>query len=239
MLRRLLVVPTHCFRRRDAHLPPRVSPTFASMTLDELRAARQKLEQESWWLDEMEAFFVPTKQRYVCFCSFFIVLVSTATMSHSDSEDDAAHRAATREEDEFRCQLNMPPREPEPEPLHRIKKSAAARQREQEIAELFLRQWKDAARRDLEMALLLIQQHDTDYAKRAMLVYNALALAARAGLECGVRIDVGEKDATKWPVVVIKLPTGEVAWHCAAYPGAYDGHSTEEKYKRIAQWCSQ
>lgn len=47
--------------------------------------------------------------------------------------------------------------------------------------------------------------------------------------------------------VLIDLPTGQISWHFAdedadhfrglpSYLGEYDGHSQEEKYKRLEQW---
>ncbi|MBB4594512.1 hypothetical protein [Xanthomonas cannabis] len=47
--------------------------------------------------------------------------------------------------------------------------------------------------------------------------------------------------------VLIDLPTGQISWHFGeedadyfqglpAYLGHYDGHSQEEKYKRLEQW---
>ena len=36
-----------------------------------------------------------------------------------------------------------------------------------------------------------------------------------------------------WPVAVIVLPEGQVAWHLQAIDCEYDGHTTEEKYERI------
>jgi hypothetical protein len=90
---------------------------------------------------------------------------------------------------------------------------------------------------DLPTALGMIEKYDKagNYEKRAVFVYHALALAARLGMECGIRYDSSEGAA--WPVVSIVLPTGEVAWHCKATSKAYDGHSTEEKYERIRAYC--
>jgi hypothetical protein len=74
-----------------------------------------------------------------------------------------------------------------------------------------------------------IKRLDTDYDKRTKLVYKALYLAAAMNYECGIRAE--DKD---WPVITIKLPNiGEVAWHCKATSLEYDGHTTEEKFRRI------
>lgn len=73
----------------------------------------------------------------------------------------------------------------------------------------------------------------------------ALARAARAlGLNVGFGLDPKSPD---WPVLFIDLPTGQVSWHLTvearrsapdirAYDGAWDGHDTETKYRRLAEW---
>lgn len=92
----------------------------------------------------------------------------------------------------------------------------------------------------LKVAFELIEQYDKtenmtpdDYEKRTTFVYYALALAKGQRMECGIRFDVDDKNGKDWPVVVIKLPAGEVAWHCAAYPSKFDGHTYQQKYDRI------
>lgn len=85
--------------------------------------------------------------------------------------------------------------------------------------------------KQLGRVLALISKHDTDYPTRYRLVYEALALAVAAGLPAGVRIDPAEPG---WPVVYIELPTGQVSWHMPEHEQAWDGHTTEEKYARIA-----
>jgi len=82
------------------------------------------------------------------------------------------------------------------------------------------------------LRLIEAADNDKDYPTRTQHVYKALALASHLGYPCGMRFDPSEGAA--WPVVAITLPgVGEVAWHCQAYPHAYDGHSTEEKYRRV------
>jgi hypothetical protein len=68
------------------------------------------------------------------------------------------------------------------------------------------------------------------YAVRTGLVFNALAVAAGYGYPSGIAIDPAEPD---WPVAYIDLPTGQVSWHLAAYPGAWDGHDGAAKTERI------
>jgi len=81
-----------------------------------------------------------------------------------------------------------------------------------------------------------IVQSDQNYGLRTVLVYKALYLACALGFKCGIRTDENEPN---FPVVVIELPGyGEVAWHCQGCDLVYDGHSTEEKFKRIDQFVS-
>ncbi len=71
------------------------------------------------------------------------------------------------------------------------------------------------------------------YAQRNRLIYQAIAIAARGGLEAGFAIDPREPD---WPVAFIELGPGkdkQVSWHMPAHRWGYDGHSTAEKYQRI------
>lgn len=83
------------------------------------------------------------------------------------------------------------------------------------------------------------------YAERAQCVV-ALARAARA---MGLRVGFGEDPKEpSWPVLFIDLPSGQVSWHFSAddratlapdigrYDGVWDGHTTDEKYARLAAW---
>lgn len=76
----------------------------------------------------------------------------------------------------------------------------------------------------------------------------ALALARSAlalGLKAGFALD--PQEGPEWPVLFIDLPTGQVSWHLTAaqravasdigdYDGEWDGHTTEEKYRRLDAW---
>jgi len=76
------------------------------------------------------------------------------------------------------------------------------------------------------------KQEPAKYEIRTTFVYQALALARKLGYPSGIRFD--EKEGPEWPVVVIDLPgQGEVAWHCKYYDKVWDGHTVEDKYKRI------
>lgn len=91
------------------------------------------------------------------------------------------------------------------------------------------------ARVQLAHTLTLIAQHDTDYPIRYELVFRAIPLALAAGYPAGVALDPVEPD---WPVVYIELPDGQVSWHMPAHPVEFDGHSTEEKYRRITAYTT-
>lgn len=78
-----------------------------------------------------------------------------------------------------------------------------------------------------------VEETPDNYRLRNAYVYQALGFAAAAGLPCGIDIDGTQPD---WPIVYIGLPTGQVSWHVPVYPDDYDGHTTEEKYERIAAY---
>lgn len=84
---------------------------------------------------------------------------------------------------------------------------------------------------------------DQVYSERAALV----AYLAAAYDSCFIR-DENEPD---WPVVLISLPTGQVSWHISPedvklFPhvkfddsAKWDGHSTEEKYRRLNEFTQR
>lgn len=79
-----------------------------------------------------------------------------------------------------------------------------------------------------------IEKHDTDYAYRNPLIYEALKFAGHLKFAHGIRTDPAEPE---WMVAFIDLPVGkgqtsQVSWHLPQYPGSWDGHSAEEKYQR-------
>jgi hypothetical protein len=88
----------------------------------------------------------------------------------------------------------------------------------------------------LKTTLQLIHAHDEDYDTRYGLVLEALSLAHRCGYDAGIGLD---GDGTgEWPVVYIELPdVGQVSWHLPAHKRPWDGHSTHEKYQRVARFC--
>ena len=89
---------------------------------------------------------------------------------------------------------------------------------------------------NLAQVLEQIAEHDTDYDARYRLVFRALVLALAEGLEAGVRIDPNEPS---WPVVYIELPTGQVSWHMPEHQTTWDGHDTDEKYRRVREYVGR
>jgi hypothetical protein len=86
----------------------------------------------------------------------------------------------------------------------------------------------------LGFLLKRIVEEDQNYGKRLPLVYSALYYAQRLGYPCGIRLD---PEQPGWPVAFIELPTGQVSWHIPQYPAVWDGHSTQEKFRRIAAFA--
>lgn len=77
------------------------------------------------------------------------------------------------------------------------------------------------------------------YVERYGLVTMAMATAWMCGYETGILWDpinydsMPEPTGTDWPVVYIELPTGQVSWHMPPHKHQWDGHTNEEKSKRI------
>lgn len=93
----------------------------------------------------------------------------------------------------------------------------------------------------------LRQQKDEAYQERnqcvALVARMALRLGCRAGLAKHPESDTSW-DADWRNIVFVDLPAGQVSWHLhdldlplfdglPAYPDAWDGHSTFEKYRRV------
>lgn len=80
---------------------------------------------------------------------------------------------------------------------------------------------------------------DDAYFDRNQAVQAMARLSMAMGFRAGLRTDPDEPD---WPVLMIDLPTGQVGWHLPKaeivgvwpeYPDPWDGHSLEEKRKRV------
>jgi hypothetical protein len=79
-----------------------------------------------------------------------------------------------------------------------------------------------------------------DYDQRNRLVIEAVAQAQGLGFLAGYRIDT---EQPAWPVAVIELvmPDGseaQVSWHLPEHPRRWDGHDTDEKYRRVHAFTS-
>lgn len=90
----------------------------------------------------------------------------------------------------------------------------------------------------------LLAQKDAAYRERDMCVALIAKLAAAQGYRVGMARHEGEwEDDWRW-IVYIDLPTGQVSWHIhdserewfdfQVYPGTWDGHTTDQKYERMA-----
>lgn len=89
---------------------------------------------------------------------------------------------------------------------------------------------------------------DGAYAERNMVVAGLAVLAMQQGWTVGVGLHDPSDVAwePEWrSIVFIDLPTGQVSWHVheemmglfrslPVYPGQWDGHTTAEKYRRLA-----
>ncbi len=80
---------------------------------------------------------------------------------------------------------------------------------------------------------------DDAYFDRNQAVMALGRMAQSLGYNVGLKTDPKEPD---WPVLMIDLPTGQVGWHLPKdevvgdwpeYDGEWDGHSLDEKRKRI------
>lgn len=83
---------------------------------------------------------------------------------------------------------------------------------------------------------------DAVYRERSKCVFLITRMAAKLGYDVGVGKDLDEPE---WPVIFVHLPSGQVSWHVSredydryfkglpVFPHPYDGHDTEEKYRRV------
>jgi hypothetical protein len=91
------------------------------------------------------------------------------------------------------------------------------------------------------------EQLDAVYAERNNCVALLALMALRLGLNAGMKLHVGDDWEDDWRnVVFIDLPSGQVSWHIhdseaqkfyflGTYDGEWDGHTTEEKYRRVLE----
>jgi hypothetical protein len=87
----------------------------------------------------------------------------------------------------------------------------------------------------LKFTLIMIRELDQlkHYDRRNQFIYEAVFMAIVCGLSAGFRFDPKEPE---WPVAFIELPTGQVSWHVPQHTRVWDGHTTEQKYKRLKEF---
>jgi len=108
-----------------------------------------------------------------------------------------------------------------------------------------LRRWQKQAEDELRSLLKAIAALDPSapqagakdsfqrYSIRNRLILRALGAATAAGYAAGIDTDPSEPD---YPIVVyLHLPGGQVSWHLPSW-GEWDGHSTEQKYRRVREY---
>jgi hypothetical protein len=86
----------------------------------------------------------------------------------------------------------------------------------------------------LNSALLGVLRNGEDYEARNCFVVLAVAEAMMLGYPAGFRIDPAEPE---WPVAFIELESGQVSWHLPQHPNEWDGHTTEERERRVTAYC--
>jgi hypothetical protein len=104
---------------------------------------------------------------------------------------------------------------------------------------------------DLQYALDDMEKaKDAAYSERDKCLVLMALMAQRLGLRVGIGLHVdkpGEDWDPEWRnILFIDLPAGQVSWHIheseahwfyfvGTYDGAWDGHTTDEKYKRVLE----
>ncbi len=86
---------------------------------------------------------------------------------------------------------------------------------------------------EAELAHVLLAIKEADASTRYGLILKALALANMCGYQAGIQVDAREP---QWPLAVIELPNGQVSFALPQHVRAFDGHTTEDKYRRIAEF---
>lgn len=84
------------------------------------------------------------------------------------------------------------------------------------------------------------------YAERNKCLVLVALMAQRLGLTTGIGIDPNAETSEWQSILFIDLPAGQVSWHLhesethmfyfvGAYGGTWDGHATDEKYRRVVE----
>ena len=89
---------------------------------------------------------------------------------------------------------------------------------------------------------------DDAYFDRNQAVMLAACFACITGREVGWQENPEDPE---WPILYVDLPTGQVSWHMprsqrvlgpgalGEYPFKWDGHTVEEKRRRIAEYLAE
>jgi len=79
-----------------------------------------------------------------------------------------------------------------------------------------------------------IEINDTNYDKRYHLVFEAMSIAGKLGYPTGQR-----QEDEEWYILYIHLSEhGQISWHMPSNKIKWDGHTTDEKYKRCREFSS-
>jgi len=90
---------------------------------------------------------------------------------------------------------------------------------------------------EMQKVIREIVENDTNYDKREILIYKAMALARELKYKICIYID--EKSGPEWPVFSIELPlVGQVSWHMPTSKIKYDDHTTQEKLDRCLEFSN-
>jgi hypothetical protein len=80
---------------------------------------------------------------------------------------------------------------------------------------------------------------ESRYRARNGAIEAAIGVAGMLGLKAGYGVngcaDCGAGNLDYPLIGYIELPTGQVSWHLPEFDGEWDGHTSEQKYDRIAK----
>lgn len=78
------------------------------------------------------------------------------------------------------------------------------------------------------------ENREAAYKVRNFGIVSAVGMAMGLGMKAGFQGDPGDPARV---IAYVELPGhGQVSWHLPAYAGTYDGHSTMQKYLRVAEY---
>lgn len=91
---------------------------------------------------------------------------------------------------------------------------------------------------------------DRAYGERNKVIALAARMALKLGYSAGIKDDPVERNRDWKKVIFIDLPAGQVSWHVhrrelkffkflKPYQKMWDGHSTDEKYRRVLSSLSR